>query len=107
MKASIAVTDFDQLIRNNAITMSKQKLNEISLNEKIADTWKSLNEKKIDPTIFLEDVELMKKRLNQTIERFGANRVAYAGPECGLRGFPTYDSALECLRRVSKSVKGS
>jgi len=105
LKASIAVTDFDQLIRNNVIAMSKQPLNEISVNEKIAETWRSLNDRKIDPTIFVENMELMKKRLKKTIETFGANRILYAGPECGLRSFPTYESALECLRRASQAAK--
>jgi len=107
LKASVAVTDFDQLIRTNLIAMSKQKLNEASINEKIAETWKNLTKKQIDPTIFVEDVELMRERLFEIVKCFGENRVPYAGPECGLRGFPTYDSALECLRRVSKAVKGS
>jgi len=105
LKASIAVTDFDQLIRNNIIATSKQKLNEISINEKIAETWKTLSRKQIDPTIFVEKVELMKERLDKIVEYFGENRIPYAGPECGLKGFPTYESALECLRRVSKAVK--
>jgi len=107
LKASITVTDFDQLIRNKVIATSPQKLNEISVNEKIADAWKSLNKKEIDPAIFIEDTDLMKKRLNKAIETFGADRVLYAGPECGMRGFPTYKSALECLRRVSRTVRGS
>jgi len=107
LKASIAVTDFDQLIRNNIIATSTQKLNEININEKIAETWKNLTKKQIDPTIFVENAELMKERLVKIFERFGENRVPYAGPECGLRSFPTYESAIECLRRVSKVVKGS
>jgi len=107
LKASVAVTDFDQLIRSNVITMSKQKMNEISINEKIAEIWKNLSKNQIDPMTFVENVELMKERLVSIIEYFGENRVPYAGPECGLRGFPTYESALECLRRVSKVVKSS
>ena len=74
------MTDFDQLIRNKVIATSQQKLNEISVNEKIADAWKSLNTKETDPTVFIEDAELMKERLNNAIETFGANRVLYAGP---------------------------
>jgi len=105
LKASIAVTDFDQLMRNNIIAESKQRLTETVVNEKIAETWESLNERKIDPMIFIEDAELMKKRLIKTVERFGANRILYAGPECGMRSFPTYESALECLRRVSHTAK--
>jgi len=107
LKASIAVTDFDQLIRNNLIIMSKQKISETSINEKIAETWKILKKEQIDPTIFVENIELMKERLVKIIQHFGENRVPYAGPECGLRSFPTYESALECLRRVAKTVKGS
>jgi len=105
LKASITVTDFDQLIRSKVVASSEHKLSEVSVNEKIAETWKGLNDKKIDPTIFLEDVEMMRKRLRKTVEQFGANRVLYAGPECGLRGFPTYESALECLKRVSQAAK--
>jgi len=105
LKASIAVTDFDQLIRNNIITTSAQKLNEISVNEKIAETWKNLTKKQTDPIIFVENAELMKERLVKIVNYFGENRVPYAGPECGLKSFPTYESALECLRRVSKAVK--
>jgi len=107
LKASIAVTDFDQLIRNNIIATSKQKLNETSINEKIAETWKNITKKQIDPIIFVENAELMKERLVKIVERFGENRVPYAGPECGLKSFPTYESALECLRSVSKVVEGS
>lgn len=105
LKASIAVTDFDQLIRDKIIVTSKQKLNETSINEKIAETWKNLSKSQIDPTIFVEDHELMKERMVKIVEHFGSNRVPYAGPECGLRGFPTYESALECLRRVAKAAK--
>lgn len=106
VKASIATTDFDELIRNHIIKESEKKLNEISLNERIADTWKQLNAKQIDPTTFVEDVELMKNRLRKIMTALGENRVAYAGTECGLRSFPTYESAIECLRRVSKAVRG-
>jgi len=107
LKASITVTDFDQLIRSNVIAMSKHRLNEISANEKVAEAWKNLSKKQIDPIIFVEEAELMKERLIKIVKDFGENRVPYAGPECGLRSFPTYESALECLRRVSKAVKRS
>jgi len=105
LKASVAVTDFDQLIRSNLIAVSKQKLNEISINEKIAETWKSLTKRQIDPIIFVENAEQMKERLVKIVENFCENRVLYAGPECGLRSFPTYESAIECLRRVSQAAK--
>lgn len=105
LKASICITDFDKLIRNRVVADSKQELNELSVNERIAKAWKDITCGKLDSKIFLEDQKTMKKRLINTIEKFGAERVPYAGPECGLKSFPTYESALECLRRVSKTVK--
>lgn len=107
LKASIAVTIFDELIRSNIIATSKQKLNETNINEKIAETWKNLTKNQIDPTIFIENAELMKERLVKIVNYFGENRVPYAGPECGFRSFPTYESSLECLRRVTKVIKSS
>ena len=104
-KASIAVTDFDQLIRNKITAESSLKLSETSTNEKIAETWTLINKQQVDPISFIEETNLMGKRLSRILELFGENRVPYAGPECGLKSFPTYESALKCLRRVAKSVK--
>ena len=106
-KASIAITDFDQLIRNQIIADSRLKLSETSMNEKIAETWTGVNRGQIDANSFIEDINLIKKRLAKILELLGENRVPYAGPECGLGSFPTYESALECLRRVAKTVKNS
>jgi 5-methyltetrahydropteroyltriglutamate--homocysteine methyltransferase len=105
LKASIAVTDFDQLIRNIIVTTAKQKMNDLDVNEKIAETWKTITKNQLDPTVFVENAVQMKKRLVKMVEFFGENRVPYAGPECGLKGFPTYESAIECLKRVAKAVK--
>ena len=97
LKASIATTDFDRLI--------KQGLGLNATGDAVADTWKRIAKGILNPEMYLEDVDLMKKRLEDTIERFGVERVAMAGTECGLRGFPTYGSAIECLRRVSEATK--
>ena len=105
LKASVATTDFDQLIREGVVASSQQKLSETAINEKIAEAWKSITDRKLEPTTFLENVDLMRNRLVKIVERFGENRVLYSGPECGLKGFPTYECALECLRRVSKATK--
>jgi len=105
LKASICITDFDRLIRNRVIADSKQRLNELSVNQRIAEVWKAISHRKLDSKIFLEDEKTVEKRLIKTVEKFGAERVPYAGPECGLRSFPTYECALECLKRVSKIVK--
>ena len=106
-KASIAITDFDQLIRNKIAAESRLKPSETNMNEKIAETWTGVNRGQIDANSFIEDINLMKKRLAKILELFGENRVPYAGPECGLRSFPTYESALECLRCVAKTVKSN
>ena len=105
LKASIAVSEFDRLIGQKILSNSQEKLTEISTNEKVAESWKSISRGTADPKIFLEDVDVMKIRLAKLVDRFGAERVPYAGPECGLKGFPTYESALECLRRVSSATK--
>ncbi len=105
LKASITVNDFDILIKKRIVADSPEKLIESEVNERIADAWTGINHGIIDPLIFLETVDTMKNRLVKVVEQFGAERVLYAGPECGLKGYPTYESALECLRRVSSATK--
>ncbi len=105
LKASICITNFDKLIREHVISAHQQKLDELTVNQRVAETWKNILNKKLKPEIFVEEIQLMKKRLIKLVNQFGAERVPYAGPECGLKGFPTYECALECLRRVSKAVK--
>jgi 5-methyltetrahydropteroyltriglutamate--homocysteine methyltransferase len=105
LKASLAVNDFDALIKKRIVSDSPEKLAESDLNEKIADAWTDIKHGRINPEIFLETVDLMKSRLVKVVERLGAERVLYAGPECGLKGYPTYETALECLRRVSSAVE--
>jgi len=105
LNASIAVTNFDQLIRSHILGSSQQKMTEIMMNEKIGETWKKIREGKVDPAVFLESANLMRKRLIKLLESFGANRIAYGVPECGLRGFPTYECALECLKRVADAAR--
>jgi hypothetical protein len=96
LKASIAITNFDRLI--------KEKLGSTASDNAVADVWKNISKKTLSPEMFLEDVGVMKKRLIQVVGQFGVERVRLAGPECGLRGFPTYASAIECLNHVSKAV---
>lgn len=96
LKASIAVTIFDRLIWAN--------LGSKANDEAVANIWKCISKKSVDSQMFIEDVEVMEKRLRKVIERFGSDRVVLAGAECGLKGFPDYGSALECLSRTSKAV---
>jgi len=105
LKASISISDFDTLIKNRIRATSRQKETEVALNEKIAETWTSIINRKTDPETFLEKTNIMKKRLNEIVRRFGEERIPLAGPECGLKSFPTYECALECLKRVSNVIK--
>jgi 5-methyltetrahydropteroyltriglutamate--homocysteine methyltransferase len=107
LKASISIADFDTLIKKRIVMISRQKMTELAINERVAEAWKGITSRKTDPEIFLEKHSIMKKRLADIVDRFGLERVPYAGPECGLKGFPTYKCALECLRRVSSTVKSA
>jgi 5-methyltetrahydropteroyltriglutamate--homocysteine methyltransferase len=107
LKASISISDFDKLIRKKVAASLKQKTEESAINEQVAEAWKNITSGKLNSMTFLESTELMEKRLKDVVERFGSDRVPYAGPECGLKSFPTYECALECLRRAAKAVKNA
>jgi 5-methyltetrahydropteroyltriglutamate--homocysteine methyltransferase len=96
LKASIAITDFDQLIR--------ESLGSNAPDVALAEAWKKLSKGTLAPEGYLENVGVMTRRLVKIVEQFGVERIALAGPECGLWSFPTYPSAIECLKRVSESV---
>lgn len=102
LKASICITNFDVLIRNeltsNGIT------NELEINQRIAHIWTNIKKGRINPNTFLESTDIMSRRLGKIIGQYG-DRILYAGPECGLKSFPTYNSAIECLRRVDRAAK--
>jgi 5-methyltetrahydropteroyltriglutamate--homocysteine methyltransferase len=104
LKASICVTDFDKLIRKNLETATPS-LTGLALDEAVAETWRKLRKDAIAPEVFVEEQSAMKKRAERIIARFGLELVPYIGPECGLRGFPTYESAIGCLRRVVEVKK--
>ncbi|MCW4038124.1 MAG: hypothetical protein NWF13_05250 [Candidatus Bathyarchaeota archaeon] len=103
LKASIAATRFDTLIRN-AIHKT-ERTDEATLNTQVGETWTAIRKEQRSPMDFLESVETMTMRLKKIVERFGESRVLYAGPECGFQSFPTYSSAVECLRRTALAVK--
>jgi len=101
LKASISITDFDRLIRERISTAPNRKGDESTLMESVGKTWNEIKQGMTDPKEFLETAETMKRRLNEIITHFGIERVLYAGPECGMKSFPTYQCAVECLKRVS------
>ncbi len=106
LKASICITIFDTLIEKHMLSGLKGVRHGDQTRE-IGEVWRQIQEGKVRPEIFVESAQTMRKRLKQIIQRFGSERVSYAGSECGLRSFPTYECAIECLRRISKAVKTS
>ena len=104
LKASICRTDFDLLVRERLKT-EKPGASEAEISERVGEAWKAIKAGRLEPSTFLEPVELLLKRLKKVIERFGPERIPFAGPECGLRAFPTYGVAIECLRRVARTCK--
>ena len=101
LKASIAVTLFDNLIEAHL----RREGFEGDVQQRIGDVWTEIRRGSADPFEFIDEPALLMKRLRSVVERFGAERVPYAGPECGLGGWPTYDSAMECLRRVARTLE--
>lgn len=96
LKVGLCRTDFDKLVHDRV----KAEFGEKLLSEKVAEIWRQIKVGEIDPSYYLEGVEIMKKRLKKALEMFD-NRALYAGPECGLGGFPSYNCALEYLRRAA------
>jgi 5-methyltetrahydropteroyltriglutamate--homocysteine methyltransferase len=105
LKACACAVDFDGLIGQSVVQASSQRLNDLALNEMVAETWRKLRKGAIVAEDFLEPVSVMEQRIAQVVGRFGVERVPYAGPECGLRGFPSYACAVECLRRVAEAAR--
>ena len=99
IKASIAITDFEYLVRRKVSETSSSKAN---LPEVVAKTWTAINKGKIDSADFLDSKIVMKKRLEKIIDLFGVERVVLAGPECGLKSFPTRQCAVEYLRQIAE-----
>ncbi|MCK4702605.1 hypothetical protein KAT55_04535, partial [Candidatus Bathyarchaeota archaeon] len=99
--APVGVTQFDNLIHMHYHAEGYEG----EMPEKIAETWTGMKKGTIDPYIFLEDQGTMEKRLSKIMEFFGAERVTYASPECGLNSFPNYGVAVECLRRSAAAIK--
>ena len=104
LKAMVCTTNFNELIREKATASHQQKAD---INEEIKEKWKKILNRELNATIFLEDVALIRKRILDIASRYGSERVPYASPECGLRGYPTYECALECLRRVALATKSA
>jgi methionine synthase II (cobalamin-independent) len=100
--AAVGITQYDTLIEK----YYKDAGFSGNIPEKIGEAWTGIKKGIVDPHMFLEDSELMRKRLDKIVGYFGIERIAYASPECGLNSFPDYNVAMECLRRASGVIAG-
>ncbi|HUV34885.1 MAG TPA: hypothetical protein VMW22_08115 [Candidatus Desulfaltia sp.] len=100
--ATVGVTQFDSLI--GAYYAERGFAG--NMPEKIGETWTGIRGGSVDPYLFLEEPARMRGRLEEITGFFGAERISYASPECGLSSFPSYEVALECLRRTSEAIDG-
>jgi methionine synthase II (cobalamin-independent) len=100
--ATVGVTQFDSLISMH----NAERGFSGNVPEKIGETWTGIRDGSVDPYMFLEEPARMMERLEGIAGFFGAERISYASPECGLSSFPNYEVALECLRRTSDAIHG-
>lgn len=100
--ATVGVTQFDNLI---AMHHAERGFSG-NMPEKIGETWTDIRGGSVDPYVFLEKPTRMRGRLEEIAGFFGAERISYASPECGLSSFPSYEVALECLRRTVEAIDG-
>jgi len=100
--ATIGVTQFDNLIGYHYAAQGYGG----DMPEKIGETWTGIRKRAVDPYMFLEETAVMEKRLETISGFFGADRIVYASPECGLNSFPSYEVAMECLKRTMEAISG-
>ena len=103
LKASISISHFDNLIRNYIVDNFKEN-EEININQKLGKIWGEIKNNTQDPAVYLENAEIMQKRLLKILDQIGSEKIIYAGPECGLKSFPTYETALKCLKTNAEAV---
>ena len=100
--ATVGVTQFDNLIAMHYAARDFTG----NMPEMIGETWTGIRKGLVDPYTFLEEEATMTRRLEALAGFFGAERIKYASPECGVNSFPGYDVAIECLRRTAVAISG-
>ena len=94
LSVSIATTSFEELLARAAETPEDTGL-----------LWEKIRRGETDPSTYLESAQVISNRLNKSLKLFSEENVPYAGPECGLGGFPTYECAVQYLEKISQVVK--
>jgi len=94
LSVSVATTSYEELLAKDAETP-----------EDISHLWEKIRRGETDPSTHLDSTRVIADRLNKSLKLFGEENIPYAGPECGLGGFPTYECAVQYLERISRVVK--
>ena len=103
LKASICLTDTNKLAEKAA--ERSPRYSNLPKEQRIGQLWADIKRGREDPSILLESVEEIQSRLEQMVSLIGKEHIPYAGPECGLRGFLSLETALHYLKRCSDVVK--
>ena len=101
LKASIFHNQFDDLIE---ASLRAEGVRE-DVEQRVGDTWTKIRRGGLDPMGFLEPVDVGLARLRRVVDRFGVENIPMVGPECGLGGWPSHETAMECLRRTAEATK--
>ena len=104
LKASIGQTDPHELVKGKIVQIIHA--DEPTIGDFIGYTFNKIRLGNVDFVPFLDAADVMRGRLQKTVDRFGEELVPYAGLECGLRDLPSYESAIEYLQRSAEAVHG-
>ncbi len=91
LSVAVASTSFEDLVAGTVKTSEDTGL-----------MWEKIRRGETDTSTHLESPQVIADRLTGSLRLFGEGNVAYAGPECGLGGFPTYGCAVKYLENIPR-----
>jgi 5-methyltetrahydropteroyltriglutamate--homocysteine methyltransferase len=97
---SVSRSMLDQADKQIRVGVSRTDINSI-----IAELYEKRIEKPIAEQL-VEDEKVIQKRFESAKDKFG-DRMTFTGPDCGLGGWPTQESAQLLLARTVKAVKAA
>lgn len=97
---SVSRSMLDQADKQIRVGVSRTDINSI-----IAELYEKSIEKPIAEQL-VEDEKVIQKRFESAKDKFG-DRMTFTGPDCGLGGWPTQESAQLLLARTVKAVKAA
>ena len=95
---------YDKTIRVGIARTDIDALN-LELHEKgIEGGFHRIQTDELSPSIIVESQSLMIRRLKTVYKQFG-DRIAFSGPDCGFKNWPTQEAALLQLSRAVNAIK--